>query len=104
GFAGGVHDPAAHLLPRLALRPPVRAGGAAEVEMPVEVDSQHGVEVLVAEVEAHPVAQDAGVVDDDVQASELAHRGLDQPACGRGVRDAAAVGDGGATGGGDLGD
>ena len=71
-------------------------------EVPLEVYGDDGVELLLAGVGEHPVADDARVVDQDVESAERVDRGLDQ-ACGlRPVGDVRAAGDGFAAGSGDL--
>ncbi len=70
--------------------------------MSLEVDGDDGVELLFAGVGEHPVADDAGVVDQDVEPAEGVDGGLDQSFGLRPVGDVGAAGDGFATGGGDL--
>ena len=71
-------------------------------EVPLEVYSDDGVELLLAGIGEHPVADDARVVDQDVQATERVDRRLDQSLGLRPVGDVRAAGDGFASGGGDL--
>src|ERR1700733_9982152 len=61
-----------------------------------------GVEFLLAGVGHHPVAHDAGVVHQHIQATERVDGGLDQGGSLIPVRDVGAVSDGFASGGGDL--
>ena len=60
----------------------------------LEVHADHRVPVLLAHVEDHPVAQDAGVVDDDVELAEGVEGALDDALGALEVGDALAVGDG----------
>ena len=46
-------------------------GGLDRREVALEVDGEDLVPLLLAHVEDHAVAQDAGVVDEDVDAAEL---------------------------------
>ena len=50
-----------------------------------------GVPLVLAHVEEHAVAQDAGVVHQDVDGAELAHRGVDDALRGAEVGDAVVV-------------
>ena len=70
--------------------------------MALQVDAYHGVEVGFVHLEAHPVAQEAGIVDDDVEIAERVDRPLDQRTGTVPGGDVVPVGDGGAPGGGDL--
>ena len=62
--------------------------------MAFQVDPDHLVPFFLGQVEDHPVTQDAGHVDDDVQLAELLEGGLHEPFAGRDVADVAAVRDG----------
>jgi hypothetical protein len=53
----------------------VRGSGPGEQEVPAQMDADDEVPVLVGHAEQHPVAQDAGVVDHDVQPAQLHRRG-----------------------------
>jgi hypothetical protein len=53
---------------------PVDAGVARERERALQVDADDRVDVALVHVEDHPVAQDAGVVHDDVQRAERVDR------------------------------
>ena len=64
GGRGHVHVRAAALLLE------VRRRGAADVEAALQVHREHLVELGLAHAVEHHVAQDAGVVDDDVDAAE----------------------------------
>ena len=57
------------------------------------MDGDDGVPVLFAHVEDHAVAQDAGVVDDDVQLAEVIDCAIDDPLGRLEVGDALEVGD-----------
>ena len=64
--------------PGLGLRPPVggRVAGGHEVALQVDVDDR--VPLLLGHVDEHPVAQDAGVVDQDVEVAEGLDGGVDE--------------------------
>ena len=66
------------------------------------MDADDGVPVLDGHVEDHPVAQDARVVDHDVQIAVLVDGRIDDPLGAVEVGDVVAVGDGLATRGADL--
>ena len=87
GVRGGVEDPAVALLAHLD---PRRAG---HVERPPQVDVDDGVEQLRRHVVERLVAQDAGVVDDDVDPSEGVDGRLDDGLATLGRGHAAGVGD-----------
>ena len=70
--------------------------------MALEVHGGDGVELLFAGVGEHPVADDARVVHQNVEAAERVDCGLDETLGLRPVRDVGSTGDGFATGGGDL--
>ena len=93
---------ASTVLARLDLLPPVRGGPAGRAERPLEVDLDDGVPLLLGHVRQHPVAQDAGVVDHDVQVAEPLDCGVDQPLGALPGRDVVAVGDGLTAHAGDL--
>jgi hypothetical protein len=58
------------------------------------VDADDGVPLRLVHVEEHPVAQDPGVVDEDIQAPELVVRLVDHLLRGVPIGDVAAVRDG----------
>ena len=64
----------------LAERPPVLHRVMAHREMALEVHLDHRVPFGLGDVEAHRVAQDAGVVHDDVEPAELVDRLLHERA------------------------
>ena len=66
---------------------------ARQVEGAFEMDVDDGVEVLLAHVEDHAVAQDAGVVDHDVEFAEIVQRALDDALGGFEIADALETGD-----------
>src|SRR5438552_3643188 len=66
---------------------------AAHVEGALQVHGHHRVPVLLRHVEDHPVAQDAGVVDHDVELAEGVERALDDALGGLEVGHAVAVRD-----------
>ena len=70
--------------------------------MPLEVDVDHRVPLGLVHVEAHLVAQDAGVVDEDVEPAEGVDGLADHALGAVPRRDAVAVGFGPATRGDDL--
>src|SRR5262245_8565595 len=47
----------------------------AAVEGALQMHADDGIELLLAEIEDHPVAQDAGVVDQNVEPTKLLDRG-----------------------------
>lgn len=76
---GGVHDPPVHRrVRRLGPGPPVRGREVGGVEVALQMDPDHRVPLVLGHREDHPVAQDARVVDEDVQLPELGDRQLDQ--------------------------
>ena len=58
------------------------------------MDVDDRVPLLLGHVGEHPVAQDAGVVDDDVQIAERLDRGVDEALGSLPAADTVAVGDG----------
>ena len=97
-----VDDRPVDLGARLGLLPPVLGCVAREVERALEVHGDDAVEVLLGHRHEHPVAQDAGVVDDDVEVAERLD-GLVRPSPGTVEGgDAVGVGHRLATGGDDL--
>ncbi len=71
-------------------------GEVGGVEVALEVDPDDGVPLVLGHREDHPVAQDARVVDQDVELSVRLDRQLDQRAGLLVVGDVAEVGDGAA--------
>ena len=61
-------------------------------ERALEVDLDHRIPLGLGHVDQHPVAQDAGVVDQHVEASERGDRLIDQALGAFEVRDVVAVG------------
>ena len=59
--------------------------------MALEVDGDDGVPLVLGHVHEHPVAQDPGVVDEDVEASEVIERLPDEPRGAGEVGDVLAV-------------
>ncbi len=100
--ARGADDAPAHVLARLRLLAPVRGGVLRRREVALEVDGDDGVPLLLGHVHEHPVAEDPGVVDEDVEAAELVDRLLDHATGAREVGDVLAVRDRLAAGGADL--
>src|SRR5262249_6738487 len=88
-----VHDPRGHALAGLRAVAPVRAGVARDAEVAAQVDAHDRVPLLDAAVHEHAVAQDAGVVDDGVEAAEGLERLLHERAGLLEVGDVAAVHD-----------
>ncbi len=56
-------------------------------ERAAQVHVDHGVEVVVAHLPQHGVAQHSGVGDQDIEPTEALHRGGDQTLCGLGRSD-----------------
>ena len=71
-------------------------------EVTLEVDVDDRVPLLLGHVEAHLVAEDPGVVDEDVEPAELVDRLRDQRLAAVPGRDVVEVGDGLPAGGDDL--
>ena len=88
----GVDDAAVHLLAGLDLLPPVGGGPAGRAEGALEVDLDDGVPLLLGHVGQHPVPQDAGVVDHDVEVAEALDGGVDEALRALPGRDVVAVG------------
>ena len=63
-------------------------------EVALEVHADHRVPLLLARREDHAVAQEAGVVDEHVEAAERVDRGVHQAAGALPVGDVVGVGDG----------
>ena len=63
------------------------------VERPLQVHCDHAVPVGLIEVEDHSITQDPGNVHEDVETTELAHRGFDEVAAGFVVGDIGRIGD-----------
>ena len=61
----------------LGLVAPVGGREAHAAEVALQVDADHGVEVFLGHVEDRRVAQEAGVVDEDVEIAQGVERGLD---------------------------
>ncbi|GAA3035027.1 hypothetical protein GCM10020000_10600 [Streptomyces olivoverticillatus] len=87
---------------RLGLRPPVRGGVLERQEVPLEVDVDDRVPVVLAEVDEHAVAQEPGVVDERVQPPVGLQGEGRQGGGALGGGDVAAVRDGPAAAGADL--
>src|SRR5260370_23963605 len=94
GARDGVDDGRAGLATLFGLGAPVRRGVVHRVPGPVQVDLHDGVEVLGAHREHHSVAEDTGVVDQDVETTEVFEGGADDVSGTLEVSDAAVVGDG----------
>ena len=84
------------------LRPEMVSGGAADIEAALEVDIDDAVPVLLGHAVEDAVAQDAGIVDDDVDPAELIDRLLDDPVGAVPFGDAVAVHHGLAAGAADF--
>ena len=78
----------------LGLLAPVRGGPAARGEVALEVHAHDVVPLRLGHVDEHAVAQDAGVVDEDVEVAERVDRRVDEPLGALPVGDVVAVGDG----------
>jgi hypothetical protein len=83
----------AHLLARLRAVAPVRGRVARGREVSLQVDGDHRVPLRLLHVHEHPVAQDSGVVHEDVETAERVDRVLHQPPRAGEVGDVLAVGD-----------
>ena len=99
-----VDDPSVVGLAALRTLAPVRRGEARDAEGALEVDLDNRIPLFFGHVHEHPVAQDAGVVHDDVEATEVVDRLLDDVAGALPGRDVVTVGDGLAAHRFDLGD
>ncbi len=75
-----VDDPGVDLVAGLGAVAPVGGGVARRGEGALEVDLDDGVPLRLGHVREHAVAEDAGVVDEDVEAAEGVDRLLDQRA------------------------
>ena len=85
-----VDDAPVHRRPGfLGFRPPVGSGVAAQEEMAAKMNFEYQIPVFVRHVEQHPVAHDAGIVDDDVDTAELPLRCFHQCVGGRTLTDVA---------------
>lgn len=79
GLGRGVHDPPVHrCAARLGPLAPVPGREVGRVEVTLEVDPDHRVPLTLRHGEDHAVAQDARVVDEDVEPAELGDRQLDE--------------------------
>jgi hypothetical protein len=101
-LARRVDDPPVDLLAGLAALAPIDGGEAGRREVTLEVHADDGVPVFLAHVEAHPVAQDARVVDQDVEVAPGLDRLVDEALRALPVGDVVVIGDGLAAGLGDL--
>ena len=63
-------------------------------DVPLGVDAHDHVPLVLGEIHQHPVAEDPGVVDQHVEATELLDRLRDQPGGALPVADVVGVGDG----------
>ena len=99
-----VDDPGRALAALLGLGAPVGAGVPQRREVPLEVHPDHRVPLLLGGVDEHPVADEAGVVDQDVEPAEGVDRLLHHRRGLREVGHVGAVGDRPATGRLDRGD
>src|SRR6202042_297521 len=74
----GVDDPRVDVLARLGAVAPVEGGEVGGGEVALQVDTDDVVPVRLVHVERHLVAQDAGVVDQDVELAPGVDRLVDQ--------------------------
>ena len=88
--------------PALARLAPVGRGVPGRREGPLEVDPDDGVPLVLGHREQHPVAQDPGVADHDVEPAEGVDGLLHEGTGGSEVADVGGVGDRLAAGSGDL--
>ena len=77
----------------LVLLAPVGGRPSGRCEVALEVDGDDRVPLLLGHVDDHPVAQDAGVVDEDVEIAERLDRAVDQALRTLPVGDVVAVDD-----------
>ena len=84
-WRAGIHDPS------VALRPHGFQGCLGHQERALEMHGQHGVEILGRELGQRLVAQDPGIVDQDVDPAEAVQRGLHHSGRALGRRDRVAV-------------
>ena len=104
GLGRGVHDPRVHRVAGgVALLPPVGGGQPRGHEVPAQVHPQDQVPLLLGHREDHPVAQDPGVVDQDVQLPVRLERRRQQLLARRPLRDVSGGHDGLPARGPDLG-
>jgi len=90
GLGRGVHDPRVHRSAGgVALLPPVGGGQSCGHEVPAQVHPHDQVPLLLGHREDHPVAQDPGVVDQDVQLPVRLERRRQQLLARRPLRDVA---------------
>src|SRR5690606_29972380 len=90
----GVDDAAVDLLAGLRLLAPVGSSPPGGGEGALEVDLDDEVPLLLGHVGEHAVAEDAGVVDEDVETAEGLDRLVDHALGGFPVADVGAVDDG----------
>src|ERR1700736_1661618 len=88
----GIDEAAIEHVAVLVLLAPVGGRVPRQVESALEMDAEDRVEVLLAHVEDHAVAQDSGVVDHDVELAEVVQRALDDALGGLEIADALEVG------------
>ena len=81
------------MLPALCCSRQYAQAWRATLKVPFRCTRDDRVPVLLAHVEDHAVAQDAGVVDDDVELAEVIDRAIDDALGGLEVGDALEVGD-----------
>ena len=91
-----------HLLARLHPLPPVRRREPGGHEVALQVDVDDGVPLLLGHRHEHAVAQDAGVVDEHVEAPEGVDRRAHQRLAAGPAGDVVVRRDGFAAGGADL--
>ncbi len=89
-----MHEVAGLLDAGLRLLAPVGGGPPGRDEVALQVDGDDVVPLLLRHVHQHPVAQDAGVVHEDVEIAERLDGRIDQPLTALPIGDAVAVGDG----------
>src|SRR5204863_2370935 len=84
-------DAGAHLPAGLGTRPPVSRGPAHRCDVPLEMYAEDAVPVVFGEVDENAVAEDARVVDENVQVAEGLDRRLDQATGAVPARDVVGV-------------
>jgi hypothetical protein len=88
-----VDDAGVDLAAGLRAVAPVRAGVARGAEVALQVNAHDGVPLLFRGADEHPVADEAGVVHDDVEAAERVDRRGDEAAAALPVAHVVGVGD-----------
>src|SRR5579862_6964344 len=102
GIGAGVDEAAVEHVAALMLFAPVGACVARDVEAALQMHRDDRIPVFLVHVEDHPVAQDAGIVDHDVELAEVIGGAFDDALGGFEIGHALEVGDRFAAGGADF--